>query len=172
LYGSFGTVVAANGNLILFGKTSAGIFQATVSPGNIQNRGAYSYYDASTKAYTKTIPSPSNVAAAIVTGAYNGGDFFYSAFYGTWLFIYFDNYADSTFYIRYSTSGTTSGPWSSAQVLYKTKPSSSVYNYGAHAYWMPWSTTDANGEVGASNTVLLSWTYDGGYTQMAKVTFS
>ena len=62
------------------------------------------------------------------------------------MIIYFDGWADSTFFYRYSLNGHVTGNWSDAEVLYKTSPSSSVYNYAGHAY----PGYDESGEEGAA----------------------
>jgi hypothetical protein len=114
------------------------------------------------------MPSGKNALAAIATGNFSSGDIFYSTYYKTWLLIYMNGWADSTFYLRYSLSGNATGPWSAEQKLYTTVPSKSVYNYAGHAYWAYEGMRSGNG---AGQSILLSWTYNMETTKMAKVIF-
>ncbi|KAF2814104.1 uncharacterized protein BDZ99DRAFT_231473 [Mytilinidion resinicola] len=161
-YGSFGTAKAWNGKLMLFGNTKGGIKIARVDPADRADRTKYEYWDGS--AYTATMPSASSTSDIAVSGVYSSGDFYMSSYYRTWIFIYFNGYADSTFRMRYSLSGKVYGPYSDEQVLYKTSvPSGQNYNYAGHAY----PSWDASGK-----TVTLSWTISGTTTKMAKVSWA
>lgn len=171
-YGSFCNVVSKNaGKLLLIAKTpvdsfSAGLKVAKVDPDYATDRTKYSYWDGSE--WSSTPVPPSSTAGNLFTNyaGLSSGDLLYSAYLGTWIFIYFDNFASNTFYMRYSTNGFVTGQdnWSDQVTLYETTPaSSSQYNYAAHAY----SGYDASGK-----TVLLSWTYGGGQTKLATVTFA
>ena len=120
----------------------------------------WQYY--SNSAWTTTPPAPGSAASIIIQDNISAGDIFWSAYYSTYLFVYMDNWADNTFWLRYSTTGNVEGPWSEGQVLLKITPSSSVFNYAGHAY------PDLDG---SGKTLLLSWTYGGEYTQMSTITF-
>ena len=71
------------------------------------------------------------------------------------------NGGDSKFFIRYSVNGQVTGPWSDPQTLYQTIPGTQI-NYAGHAY----PSYDPSGK-----TLLLTWTYEGKYTQMSTITF-
>ena len=93
----------------------------------------------------------------------SSGDIFYSPYLKTWLAVYFDGFPNNIFRMRYSLTGTvTGGKWSDGVDLYKTKQGK-TFNYAGHAY----PGYDKNGK-----TLVLSWTYEGQWTKMAKVTFS
>ena len=75
------------------------------------------------------------------------------------------------FFIQYSEGGHITGPWSTPVQLFANNKmaccnsdGSKKLNYAGHAY-PQWLGTEAN-------EVILSWTYDGGDTYMALVTFS
>ena len=105
--------------------------------------------------------------------SFSTGDLFYSTPLANWLIVYMTQCADSTFYMRYSTTGALEGPYSEEMTLYKTEPAGSAgegeegINYAGHAY--PRFLGDRGGAE-----VLLSWTEQpgGGYEMgMARVQF-
>jgi len=161
-YGSFGTAMARYPMLLMFGNTKNGIKVARVAPESRTDKSQYTYWNGS--AYTSAMPSSSSTSDIIIPGDYSSGTIFLSPYFGTWVFIYFNGYADSTFRMVYSLSGTVLGPWSTEQVLYKTSvPTGQNYNYAGHAY----PTWDPTGK-----TVTLSWTINGSTTRMAKVAWA
>ncbi|KIY69871.1 hypothetical protein CYLTODRAFT_442392 [Cylindrobasidium torrendii FP15055 ss-10] len=160
-YGTFASVKNPDDNrLYLFGKTDTGLLMARVNEDKVADVSQYQYYSGASAGWTSTPPSTTNPDAYVLKALYSSGDIFYSSYLNTWIFIYFNGYADSTFYVRYTVDGSLEGEWSDEQVLYKTTPSTSVYNYGAHAF----SAQDASGQ-----SLVLSWTESGTTIKMARV---
>lgn len=170
-YGTFGSTISRNGYLILFAHENiasdyyGGLLVARVHQKEYDDPSQWTYWNG--QDWTATPPAPGTAdsrTAAVLSGApLSSGDVLFSEYLNTWIFIFFDEYVDSKFWVRYSTTGKITGEWSDAVLLYQTTPfSSEVYDYAGHAY----SMFDPSGQ-----TVLLSWTYNGGTTKMATVTF-
>ena len=70
-------------------------------------------------------------------------------------------FADSTFYMRYALDGIIEGRWSDEMTLH-APPAGQQFNYAGHAY----PSFDPSGK-----TLLLSWTFEGNFTRMARVVF-
>jgi hypothetical protein len=152
---------------LLFAKTPVdesrvALKVARVDPNSATDRTQYSYWDGSE--WSATPIPPSSTAGNILSNwcGLTSGDLFFNPYLNTWDFIYFDNFANSIFYMRYSLDGDVTGTWSDQITLYETTPVSNKFNYAAHAY---------PGYDESGKTVLLSWTYGGYQTKMATVTF-
>ena len=164
-YGTFCTTTSITGSYVLLFATvskAQGINLARAPMSSPANTKRYTYWTGST--WSPHPPSPTDTKAHIVTDShvFSTGDFIYSRYLQTWILIYFEGQLSSTFYLRYSTSGLASGPYSDKVVLHKTAPVQGGFNYAGHAY---------GGYDPSGKTVLLSWTYKGAQTKMARVTF-
>ena len=79
------------------------------------------------------------------------------------MFVYFDAYADDTFFMRYALGDGVKSPYSSEIKVNTTEQAApKKYNYAAHAY----PSFDESGK-----TLFLSWSYAGAYNRQALVTF-
>ncbi len=123
----------------------------------------YTYWDG--REWSSTPVSPDSSDGNVFNSSLSSGDLFFNPYLNTWIAIYFDDFVDNIFWLRYSKDGMVhTGQWSDQIQLFETTPySSSKYNYAGHAY----PGYDTTGK-----TVLLSWTYDGSQTAMATVTFA
>ena len=122
----------------------------------------YTYFNGT--GWQDTPVSPDSSDGNVFTSSLSSGDIFYNPYLGVWLAIYFDDFVDNIFWLRYSYGDKiTTGGWSDQIQLYVTTPASGKYNYAGHAY---------PGYDPTGKTILLSWTYDGSQTGMAVVTFA
>ncbi|KAK9448436.1 uncharacterized protein V1518DRAFT_317844 [Limtongia smithiae] len=139
-YGSFANVVV-NGYAYLFGvdktySSSLDVHLAQVYTGYITDITKYRYWNAGTKLYETTQPTPTarrQSAAIIQSGiAFSTGSMFYSEYHNAYLLIFFSNYVDNTF--RLMSSPSPLGTWNvTSATLYKTTPGV-AYNYGGLAH--------------------------------------
>lgn len=164
-YGTFSTSNSDDGKFIFLFATvhnGTGINLARAPTSHPADRRQYTYWTG--KTWSQDPPSPNDPKAHVVSDdrIFTYGDFLYSPHYETWLLIYFIGPLDSTFHMRYSTSGLAQGPYSDPVVLYETEPVKDGFNYGGHAY---------GGYDKSGKKVVLSWTYNGIATQMAEVRF-
>ena len=164
-YGTFSTTNSIDGEHILLFATvnngkSINLARAPIS--RPVDRSKYTYWNG--KTWSRQAPSPTNTKAHVVSDAriIACGDFLFSAHLKTWLIIYFDASLDSTFYLRYSTSGDAQGPYSKPIVVLRTVPKKGDFNYGGHAY---------GGYDKTGQSVILSWTYRTAVTEMARLKF-
>ncbi|KAK3056483.1 hypothetical protein LTS18_011682 [Coniosporium uncinatum] len=142
---------------------------ARVAEASIGDRSKYAYWNGTQ--WVAKPPAAANQVSNIFdynVGGYGPGtgDIFWSAYFGTWLAVFFDGLSpNGTFRLMYSTNGKITGPWSTYQNLYVTRGCSGCgvsYNYASHAY----PGVDRTGK-----TLLLGWTFNGAYTQFTTVTF-
>ena len=146
----------------LFGNTNGGLQLARVALGNIRVEPAYEYFQPSTCSFIKTQPGrdDSNSSHTYLPGSFSSGSIFYSPHLSTFLLIYFDSLADSTFLVRYLdltdlicpadgwTKGGRNGKgvtgddvealvrygWSPAQTLYVPPIGGAGFNYDGFAH--------------------------------------
>ena len=173
LYGKFGTIRSHDTNdLYLFASEfdtttfAGGMRVAKVDISKYKDRGAYLYWTGSQ--WSSDIKAGSAASGLLFNSNLSTGDVFWNEFYKTYMVIYFNGFASSTFYMRYSLDGTITGKWSDEftlkQTVGDTTNTAAPYNYAGHAY----PTLDTTGQ-----TVTLSYTKSGGaFTEMLKVTFS
>ncbi|KAJ4304694.1 hypothetical protein N0V90_000221 [Kalmusia sp. IMI 367209] len=172
LYGVFSTIVSHESNdLYLFSSEfdastlSGGMRVAKVSTTSYTDRSQYQYWDGAS--WSTDLNTASKAQEGLLfTSNLSTGDVFWSNYYNTYMVVYFNSFADSTFYMRYALEGTVTGKWSEEIKLFATQPGTGpgeTYNYAGHAY----PTFDASGK-----TLTLSYTMAGGaLTDMLKVTF-
>ncbi|KAK7183176.1 hypothetical protein DPSP01_011441 [Paraphaeosphaeria sporulosa] len=171
LYGGFSTVVAhASSELYLLSKEwdastlTGGMRVAKVPTSSYKDRATYTYWDGSS--WTPDLAVASRAPAGLLFSAsLSTGDVFWSEYYSTYMVVYFNTFADSTFYMRYALEGTVTGKWSDEIKLAVTQPGlgPQPYNYAGHAY-------PTFGQSGKE--LVLSYTMAGGaLTDMLKVTF-
>lgn len=146
----------------LFGYTDAGLQIARITLDDITNESGYTFFQPNQCNFTKNTPDPSitDPGQIYLTGTYASGSVFYSPYFQTFLFIYLDKFADSTFYIRYldleqpscgssvwirgGKNGTGIGPddaeaivwydWSAPQTLYISPTGKGGFNYAGFAH--------------------------------------
>ena len=112
--------------------------------------------------FTPTPPARDQPRGNIITDGIAAGDLFWSPHFRTFLCVYFNTFP-GTFRLRYSRDGRVEGKWSDAVELFDTTPGKKVpYNFAGHAY---------PGYDESGKTLLLSWTYDGNWTRMTRITF-
>lgn len=149
-------------DVYLFGITSAGLQVAKVALGDIRAGEAYNYFHPDTCSFDKTQPGPSNSneSQIYLPGSFSAGSILYSPHHNTFLLIYFDSLADSTFQIRYLDlldptcpteswikggkrgDGISSDDaealvryrWSTAQLLYAPATGGGGFNYDGFAH--------------------------------------
>ena len=166
-FGVFAAIVGHENNNVhldvyLFGVVTSGLQLARVKSTLMKDYHAYEYLEPATCSFTATAPSPanSNLSAIYLAGNFSSGSVFYSPFLKTFLLVYFNNQADSTFYARYLDLDITICPterwikggkygngieaedveavyryaWSSEQVMYRSPPGPKGFNYAGLAH--------------------------------------
>ncbi|KAL1600803.1 hypothetical protein SLS60_007191 [Paraconiothyrium brasiliense] len=172
LYGGFSTIVShESSDLYLFSKEwdattlTGGMRVAKVPVTAYKDRTQYTYWDGAS--WTSDLATASKAPAGLLfSSSLSTGDVFWSDYYNTYMVVYFNTFADSTFYMRYALEGTVTGKWSDEIKLAATQPGTGLqpYNYAGHAY-------PSFGESGKE--LILSYTMAGGaLTNMMKVTFA
>lgn len=149
-------------HIYLFGVTNAGLQLARVERESMKNHAAYRYFTPSTCNFTGNTPSPAATDTKDIyqPGSFSYGTVFYSPFLETYILVYFNQEADSTFYVRYLDLDTVLCPtqewiqgglqgegihaehvealfryaWSHEQVLFASPPGSKGYNYAGFAH--------------------------------------
>lgn len=172
LYGVFSTIVSHDASeLYLFSKEwdastlSGGMRVAKVSITSYKDRSQYAYWDGAS--WSSDMATASKAPSGLLfSSSLSTGDVFWSDYYNTYMVVYFNVFADSTFYMRYALEGTVTGKWSDEVKLFATQPGTGAqpYNYAGHAY----PTFGGNGKE-----LVLSYTMAGGtMTDMLKVVFA
>ena len=169
-YIPYGTFAALAGTPIkegtftiyLLGKTGTGLQLARVESSGLSKLSAYEYFRPPDCTFVEGAPSinDSTVEDLYLPGSFSSGSVFYSPVFKTFLLIYFNDWADSTFNMRYldldnitcSTKDWVKGGkngrgiqaadveslfrynWSPEQVLYKSPPGPRGYNYAGIAH--------------------------------------
>ena len=113
-YGGFATVVgfpesSPDGNtatnkrdIYLFVAADNGLQLARAPLEHCTDFNAYNFFDPVTNSFTKTSHSQdAEERLTYMPGKYASGNIFYSPYFKTFLFVYFNNYADSTFFLRF-----------------------------------------------------------------------
>jgi hypothetical protein len=166
-YGVFATIIGRGSDkfdldIYLFGIANSGLQLARVRSTAVKNLKAYEYFEPASCSFTSTSPSPANdkLSSVYLAGNFSSGSIFYSPFLKTFLSVYFNDQADSTFYIRYLDLETLVCPaedwfkggkygrgiqaedveavlrfsWSDEQVLYRSPPGPKGFNYAGLAH--------------------------------------
>lgn len=166
-YGVFAAVVGRGTSKVdlyvyLFGIASSGLQLARVQTTAIKNRNAYEYFDPASCSFKSAPPSPAeaNLSSVYLSGGFSSGSIFYTPFLKTYLLVYLNDQADSTFYVRYLNLGTIICPtttwvkdgkygngiqaedveavfrygWSPEAVLYQSPPGPKGFNYAGLAH--------------------------------------
>ncbi|MCJ1307366.1 hypothetical protein MMC25_001012 [Agyrium rufum] len=149
-------------DVYLIGIASHGLQVARVNLGSIGYFPDYSFFDTRSLTFTNVIPSINSTDSSRIylPGSFSSGSMFFSPFFATFVLIYFNMFADSTFYVRYldldqpltqDPTWTTGGKlgdgiatedaeaivkyaWSPEQKLYGSTPGKGGYNYAANAH--------------------------------------
>jgi hypothetical protein len=166
-YGVFATITGQGSdkfdlNIYLFGLVNSGLQLARVKIADVKDFNAYEYLEPASCSFMSTSPSLVNddLTSVYLAGNFSSGSIFYSPFLKTYLIVYFNNQADSTFYIRYLDLETLVCPaqawikggkngngiqaedveavfryaWSSEQVLCKSPAGPKGFNYAGLAH--------------------------------------
>lgn len=94
---------AVEHDVYLLGITPGGLQMARVGLQHITTIDKYTYFDPKVLIFSKTPPSidlrdPERI---YLPGSFSSGSMFYSPYFATFVMIYFNKFADSTFYVRY-----------------------------------------------------------------------
>ena len=171
LYGTYAVMAGHNdGYLYLFARSGAGIGPsaikvARVPQASLTDKSKYEYWDGAS--WSATQPSTADTKSNIISagGFMDTGEIFWSNHFGCYVHV---SASYGGFNVAYSDS-LTSG-WSQPQSLYEAQipdsiksGSSSNIIYAGHSYpdWDP-----------SGKSLLLSWTCDEMWTQMAVVEFA
>ncbi|MCJ1427169.1 hypothetical protein MMC29_005072 [Sticta canariensis] len=139
-----------------------GLQLARVRLNEIGAHDRYMFLDPENLNFTADSPSPkgSDHEKVYLPGIFSSGSIFYSSYFGTFVMIYFNKLADSTFYIRYLNTNLPVGNdviwrrggqhgaalqpedvealfkyvWSPQQRLYGTSPGKGGFNYAGMAH--------------------------------------
>lgn len=149
-------------DVYLLGTTPNGLQIARVGLDDINNVKRYTYFNPEELTFS-TVPPRLGLKDEVkiyLPGSFTSGSIFYSSYFGTFVLIYFNNLADSTFYIRYlnldnplgSDSAWVKGgkngggieaedaealiryAWSPEQKLYASTPGKGGFNYAGTAH--------------------------------------
>ena len=157
------TRAAGDRDVYVLGMTAAGLQLARVPLDDVAELASYAYFDPRNGSFTGDAPR-ANVTDAedvYLAGTFSSGSVFFSAYFSTFVMIYFNKMTDSTFYGRLldlsrpraktpsrwlagGKDGRGIGAqdvealawygWSDEQVLYKSGPGSGGYNYAGVAH--------------------------------------
>lgn len=146
----------------LFGYSDAGLQIARITLNDITTSLGYTFFEPNQCKFTDTPPDPSTTdpGQIYLTGSFASGSVFYSPYFKTFLLIYMDKFADSTFLVRYldlekpscgslvwiegGKNGTGIGPddaealvwyeWSPQQNLYVSPTGKGGFSYAGFAH--------------------------------------
>ncbi|KAG8531518.1 uncharacterized protein KY384_003147 [Bacidia gigantensis] len=144
-------------DLYLLGVTNAGLQLARVGINNLATFSSYVFWDPSSQKFTSTRPKPGMIdnTKIYMPGTFTSGSVFYSPYFETFIMIYYNKHADSTFYIRFldltrpilkdktwrpggrdgqgieaeDVEALVRYTWSPEQILYKSTPGKGGFNY-------------------------------------------
>ncbi|MCJ1464253.1 hypothetical protein MMC07_002866 [Pseudocyphellaria aurata] len=167
LLGSVSTDVSEDTEVVerdvyLLGMTDYGLQLARVGFTDIGSYNKYTFFDPETLNFTTDPPSSksSDPRKVYLPGTFSSGSVFYSPYFSTFIMIYFNKLADSTFYIRYLNTDSPVGSnaiwgrggrhgkgiqsedmealvkyaWSPQQKLYGAPPGPGGFNYAGMAH--------------------------------------
>lgn len=149
-------------NVYLLGMTDGGLQLARVGLNDIGAYVKYTFFDPENLKFTTDSPSSegSDQRKVYLPGTFSSGSVFYSPYFSTFVMIYFNKLADSTFYIRYLDTTLPVGDdavwgrdgkhgngiqaedaealvkyaWSAQQKLYGAPPGEGGFNYAGMAH--------------------------------------
>lgn len=149
-------------DVYLLGMTVGGLQLARVGLNDIRAYDRYTFFDSKTLSFTTDSPSSegSDRGNVYLQGTFSSGSLFYSPYFSTFIMIYFNKLADSTFYIRYLDMDLPAGndaiwsrggkygegiqaedvealvkyAWSPQQKLYESPPGNGGFNYAGMAH--------------------------------------
>lgn len=150
-------------DVYLLGTTGSGLQLARVGLKDIRAFDKYTFFNPESRTFAKTPPSADlvDLKQVYLPGSFTSGSVFYSPYFETFITIYFNKMADSTFYIRYlnledplvdekvwvrggkrgkginaeDAEALVKYTWSSEQKLYTSPPSKSGgFNYAGMAH--------------------------------------
>ncbi|MCJ1282893.1 hypothetical protein MMC26_002219 [Xylographa opegraphella] len=166
LLGYTSTADPSSGNdkrdVYLLGAANNGLQLARVGLEDMETYTEYSYFDPERLQFSKASPDPniSDYTQIYLPGTFTSGSVFYSPYFTTYLMIYLNRMADSTFYVRYLDlnkpletdpvwiQGGKEGKgivqeegealvkyaWSPQQTLYASPPGKGGFNYAGTAH--------------------------------------
>lgn len=166
-YGVFAAIVGRGSGgadlvIYLFGIAGYGLQLARVRVSAMKNLDAYEFYEPARCSFTSTSPNrmETNLRRPYLAGNFSSGSIFYTPFLKTYLLVYFNDQADSTFYMRFLDLESVVCPttvwmkggkyglgiqaedveavfrygWSSDAVLYRSPPGPQGFNYAGLAH--------------------------------------
>ena len=94
---------AGDRDIYLLGISSSGLQLARVGINDLKKYTKYTFYDPVTRTFTAKSPdrSTKDPKRVYLPGTYSSGSVFYSPYFKTFIMVYFNKMADSTFYMRY-----------------------------------------------------------------------
>ena len=159
---SASTRLPGDKDVYLFGYTPNGLQVARTTLDGILKTTGYTYFHSETCNFTTDAPELAldDDTKIYMPGTFSSGSVFYSPYFQTFIMVYFNKWADSTFYIRYldlekascgssvwidgGKNGNGIGvddaealvwySWSSEQVLYKSPAGKGGFNYAGFAH--------------------------------------
>lgn len=167
LFGSVSTDISEDtkdvkGDIYLLGMTDGGLQLARVGLNDIGTYAKFTFFDPENLNFTTDSPSSggSDRRKVYLPGTFSSGSVFYSPYFSTFVMIYFNKLADSTFYIRFLNTGLPLGndavwrrggkhgkgieaedaealtkyAWSLQQKLYVTPTGKGGFNYAGVAH--------------------------------------
>lgn len=188
-YGGFAAVQGGSPNarfVYLFGADTYGLQLAQVPLDVIQDERKRRYYHLRLHMWAETQPLSGLTSEEdlYLAGTFSSGSIFFSPYFRTFMMIYFNNVADSTFYLRYldlsaprgstyGKAGHVFGPddiealgsfyWSPEMKLWRSPPTKHGYNYAGQVhpeyfnrlYYAPSVYSDVSHAPSASSSLLL-----------------
>lgn len=149
-------------DIYALGVADNGLQLARVAINDIKDWSRYKFYDPENQDFSNTPPKPhtSDHKKIYLPGSYSSGSVFYSPYFSTFVMIYFNSMADSTFYMRYldldrpveADSGWPTGgrngegivpedaealvkyAWSAEQTLWTSPAKQGGFNYAGNAH--------------------------------------
>ncbi|MCJ1395930.1 hypothetical protein MMC18_008816 [Xylographa bjoerkii] len=149
-------------DVYLLGAANNGLQLARVGLEDMETYTEYSYFDPERLQFSKASPDPniSDYTQIYLPGTFTSGSVFYSPYFTTYLMIYLNRMADSTFYVRYldlnkpletdpvwiqggkegngivqeDAEALVKYAWSPQQTLYASPPGKGGFNYAGTAH--------------------------------------
>lgn len=167
LLGSVSTDVSGKNSdverdVYLLGMTNGGLQLARVGLNDVHSYDRYVFFDPENLNFTTNPPrsESSDDGKVYLSGTFSSGSVFYSPYFRTFIMIYFNKLADSTFYIRYLSIDLPVGndaiwgrggkhgkgiqpedvealikyAWAPQQALYRAPPGKGGFNYAGMAH--------------------------------------
>ena len=112
-FGGFSTIIGfkstseqadtGDRDVYVLGMTDGGLQLARVAINDIRNWSKYTFYRPEDQEFSHTPPKPSltDPKKIYLPGTFSSGSVYYSPYFKTFVMVYFNKMADSTFYMRY-----------------------------------------------------------------------